>query len=476
MHARRLALLACLFLAGCFGATDPNAGATGSSSGDDSGTTAPLTDADGASDSSPESPAETGAEDVGAGRAETAGREATALRADGGRPPPGGVSGGRDIERETLVVLEPLSRGPIRDEIVVSARVESRVAVSVFPKLSGLPVTQVIVEEGDQVAAGQILMRLYDDDLRLTVQERESLHQQSLKEIDRAQIQLEEDGAKIVRAERQAEKAAGDHARLAGLLEQQLVNQQETDDARLAADTALDDLALARKTRDRSKVSLELARISAQQSELQHERALADLAHTVVRSPLDGVVASRAIDIGELSGAAERAFQIVDLTQPLLNLRVPQDSLARLAAGQRVEAAAVTLGGKIFEGTVRSVNPVLDEVTGSVRVIVDLEPAPDLHPGLFCSARVITSARDDALLVDKRAVQHVDELPHVFVLDEDGEHVRKLSFRPGASTPLMTEILGDAEGEPLPQGLRVVVVGQESLKDGGRVRVQETAY
>lgn len=457
-----LIVFACAVLLGCSGSDDPSvaaeheAGASTARDANDDARTEDGADAS-ASDTDTSSSGDAPAQDFG-------------------RPPAGGVPGGRDVERETLVVAEPLTRGAIRDEIVVSARVESRVSVQVFPKLTNLPVTEVHVEEGDHVEAGDLLLRLYDEELRLTEQERKSQHTQALKEIDRARVQLEEDEARIVRAERQAQKAGGDLLRLTGLIEEDLVNQQEVDDARLAAETALDDLGVARKTRDRSAISLELAEIAARQAELQWERAKVDLSHTSLRAPIAGVVSERSVEIGELSSGSMPAFVLVDLGRPVLNLRVPQDSLSRLDVGQRVEASAVTLPGVRFEGMVRAVNPVLDASTGSVHVIVDLKPQDDLLPGLFVQARVVTAARDDALLVDKRAVLHTDGLPHVFVLSDEGTSVRKLSFRPGSSTALTTEILADAEGAPVPDDLRVIVVGQENLKDGGRVRLQDTAY
>ncbi|GJM20812.1 MAG: hemolysin secretion protein D [Planctomycetota bacterium] len=399
-----------------------------------------------------------------------------AAASDDGRPPAGGVTGGRDVQRETLVVAESLTRGAIRDEIVVSARIEARYMLQVLPKLGGLPVTEVLVDEGEFVQAGDLLLRLYDQELSLTESERASAATQAEKEIARAQLQLEEDQARIVRAERQAEKAKADLLRLTGLRSEELVNQQEVDDARLAAEISQDDIDLAKKTSARSAISLELAEIAARQAELQWERAKVDLSHTEVRAPLSGVISERSVEVGQLSSASAPAFVIVDLEHPVLNLRVPQDSLAKLAPGQRVEARAVTLRGTVFAGTVRSVNPVLDATTGSVHVIVDLEPGADVRPGLFCQAHVITAARDNALLVDKRAVLHTDGLPHVFAITDDGDSVRKLSFTPGSSTALTTEILGDADGAPVPDDLRVVVVGQENLKDGGRVRIQDTAY
>lgn len=386
------------------------------------------------------------------------------------------VSGGRDTVRETLVVVQALSVGPIRDEVVVSAKVESRTEITVFPRLSNLPVTSVRVDEGENVAVGDVLMTLYDTDLMLAEAMALNRLKESQAEVDRAKHKLDEAGMRIARAERQSAKTAEDLARREMLMGDGLVNVQEVEDLRLAAATALDDLELERFSLADLALARDLASIRAQQAELDWKQAGTNLSHTSLQAPASGVIASRDVDVGELSSMSAPAFRVVDLTELVLNLRVPQDSLARLAAGQPVELRSVTDKSQRFGGTVRVVNPVLDAATGTVRVIVDLEPAPGLVPGLFCEARIITAARAEALLVDKRAVLYEDDQPVFFALGKDGDAVRKVAFRAGASTPNAIEVLAAMDGAAVDRGLRVVVVGQESLKDGARVKVRETAY
>jgi multidrug resistance efflux pump len=387
--------------------------------------------------------------------------------------PEGGASGGRDVERETLVVVEPLRIGPVRDEVVVSAKVASRASVSVFPKLSSLPVTKVAVEAGDRVDAGELLASLFDQDLQLAARSAEATHDETLRTVERNQIDLDQARQAVTSAERVAQKAAEDLARLAGLGD--LATRQEVDDARMTADNAADDLRVAQFAERSAQITLELSRIAAQKADIAAQRARNDLAYTQIRSPIGGVVSQRNIELGELTSMSAPMFVVVDTEDLVLDLRVPQDSLGRLTAGQPVEARAVTMPDTLFHGRIRAVNPVLDETVGTVQVVVDLEPAPRLAPGLFCEARIITSARDDALLVSKRAVLYEDDQAVLFAVNGD-DSARKIPFIAGASTATAVEILSDAEGVALSPDLRVVVVGQENLKDGAPVRIVEEAF
>jgi len=396
-------------------------------------------------------------------------------------PPPAearSTAGGRDAGRTTLVVVEPLVRGPVRDEVVVSAKVATRTSVTIFPKLSGLPVTMIAKEEGDAVAVGELLLSLFDTDLQLAVQTAAAALEEAHGTVERSELVVEEGKQRVKSAERSAAKTADDLKRLSGLGD--LVNRKEVDDARLAADKAADELDLQRFSERSSHVSLELAKIALRKSEIEAQRAKTNLDYAQIRSPTSGVVAERHISMGELVNAGTSIFTVVDTADLVLNLRVPQDSLARLKRDQPVDVRPVTGADVTYHGVVRTVNPVLDQATGTVRVTVDLDAAEGLVPGLFCEAHIVTAARNDALLVSKRAVIYEDDQPVLFAVEAGAEgadsHVRKLPFRAGASTTSHVEILGDTEGVPLSGDLRVVVVGQENLKDGAPVKVVEEAF
>jgi len=386
------------------------------------------------------------------------------------------VAGGRNTVRQTLIVVQPLTIGPIRDEVVVQAKVEARSLAQVFPKLSNLPIISVAVDEGLHVEVGDVLMTLYDTELRLAEQTAAIRVREAKKEVDRESLRVAEQKKRILRAERQAQKAQDDLTRLEQLIGDGLINLQEVEDARLAAGTAADDLDLAHFSHDDGEMALALAELRASQAEVDATRARTDLSHTTVVAPIAGVVSQRSVNEGELSSMSAAAFVIVNVERLLLNLRVAQDALDRLAPGQRVDVRSVTQPGTRFSGIVRTVSPVLDRDTGTVHAIVDLDPAPGLAPGLFCEAHVITAARDEALLIDKRAVLYEDDQPVFFSLDASGKSVTKVAFLAGTSTPASIEVLSHLDGRPIDPDTQVVVVGQESLKDGARVRVGEAAY
>lgn len=386
--------------------------------------------------------------------------------------------GGRSVDHRTKVVVEALTIGPVRDKIVVSAKVAARNSVDIIPKIPNVPVTEIFVEEGDQVELGEILMSLYDTDLKLAEQTAKTVLDEANRKLQRTQLTLQEDTRRVETAERAALREGADFARLEGLGD--LVTDQEVDNARVAAEDAQDNLELAVFARQNTEIERELGEISVQRAQIDWTQAITNLGHTKVRAPIAGIVAKRNANVGMLTTMAAAAFVVVDTTDLVLNLRIPQDNLLRLQRGQVVEVRSVTGAGTNYAGVVRSVNPVLDETTGTISVVVDLTPAMGLVPGLFCEASIITSAREQALLVSKRAVLYENDQPVIFAVkageEPESESALKIPFVAGATTAGEVEILCDLEGEPISPDLMVIVVGQENLKDGAPITVVEEAF
>ncbi len=402
------------------------------------------------------------------------------------------VTGGRETVRETLVVVAPLVVGSVRDEVVVSARVESRAAVQVYPKLAGLPVTSVLVEEGARVTAGQPLVTLYDEELQLTEQAASAAFDEAQRNIEQDQLDRDEVGRKIALLEERMEIQEGEVQRLVELGD--LVTRKEVDDARVVRSQMRAEMNDSLAQRRGLDIKTALAEIGVRKAQIEWDRAKQDLEHAVMRAPMGGIIAMRDIEIGEIASQSAPAFQIVDDNDLILDLRVPQDAYARLAAGQTVIVTPVSGDDATYHGVVRTVNPVLDQDTGTVHVIVDMEEEPGLVAGLFVEARVITSERPAALLVSKRAVLYDDDQPIFFALDAPvlatGEaaganqglagatrsSVSKVPFVAGAATATNVEILSGPDGTPIDPEFLVVIVGQENLKDGAAVRVVKEAY
>src|SRR5690606_13678438 len=200
---------------------------------------------------------------------------------------------------------------------------------------------EVLADVGQQVRAGQVLLRI---------------------DRDRATLQ-------VAQADAQVRKLEANYRRAAQLVEQKMVSANDVDQLRY-------DLENARAT-------LRLARL--------------ELGYGTVTAPISGVVATRDIKPGNFVQINTPIFTIVDTSRLEATLNVPEREFETLKAGQAVQLSADALPGKTFEGRIDRVSPVVDAGSGTFRVISTFEGGGLLQPGMFGRVRISYDQRANAL-------------------------------------------------------------------------------
>jgi len=277
----------------------------------------------------------------------------------------------------------------------------------VVAKTSGVAL-EVLAEEGQQVKAGQPLVRLDPDRARLAV----------------------------AQAEAQLRKLENNYRRAQQLVAQQLISAGEVDQMRY---------------------DLENARA-------QHQMAKLELSYTTVVAPISGVVASRDIKPGNFVQINSPIFRIVDSERLEATLNVPEREIAKLRAGQQVKLVADALPGREFAGTVDRVAPVVDTGTGTFRVVAAFSGEGELQPGMFTRLGINYDQRADALVVPRAALLEDGGEPAVYVV-RDGKAART-PLKLGYDDAGWVEVR-----EGLKAGDAVVVAGKAALREGSAVQV-----
>lgn len=299
------------------------------------------------------------------------------------------------------------SRRAVAASYTGTAALEPRGESQVVAKTSGVALA-VLVEEGQQVRAGQPLVRLDPDRARLAV----------------------------AQSEAQLRKLENNYQRAQKLVGQQMVS---------AADV------------DQIKYDLENVRA-------QYRLATLELSYTTVIAPISGVVASRSIKTGNFVQINTPIFRIVDNSRLEATLNVPERELATLRPGQPVTLIADALPGKTFPGTVDRISPVVDAGSGTFRVVSGFgEDAEGLQPGMFGRIRIDYDQRADALVVPRLALLDDGE-PAVFRVREG--KVARVPVKLGYAEGPWVEIR-----EGLAAGDQVVTAGKVALRDGTAVQV-----
>lgn len=356
---------------------------------------------------------------------------------------------GTSNEKKALVTKPPVAvdaqsatASALVEAIEVTGSLEPKFWADVKTQIPGL-LKEVFVSEWVRVHKGQKLARI-------DVAETEAL-------VKRAEASLESARANLAQAQVSATRAARELARMQKLKEAGLATQQALDDARSETDAST------------VRVDAAKALIRAAEEELRQTRAR--LSKGLILSPLDGVVAQRSANVGDLASDAAAAapiFRIVDNRLLNLTVTVPSRAAARVKVGQPLEFSVDSLPGRMFKGTVMYINPELSSADRSLKVIAEVRnQSEELKGGLFAKGRIVTGTRTNVLQIPRSALASWDnnsEKGTLFVVE--GDAVRKRSLTTAALNGELVEITAG-----LKAGERFVSRGGFNLKEGDKIQV-----
>ena len=299
-----------------------------------------------------------------------------------------------------------LRRGPLEERIggLTTLAAKRRATVRAF---TGGLLRELSVEEGDSVREGQ----------RLAILDRPGWREQ------------------VAAAAASAERSKKEAARLERLAKRGLSPREEA----------------------------ERARFEARQRELELQRLRREGRAAELKSPLEGLVAERLVQPGEVVSAGAALFELMDPRILEASLRLPSEWLPRLDEALPVRLSARRSGA--IPATVRlsRIAPIVDLRSGTVKVVLEISEAPRwLRPGVSLRAELTVARNEAALKLPVGALLHDGERPAVMVVRE--EKAQRVELNLGLEGLREVEVLG-----PLKEGDQVITFGHRGLPEGAKV-------
>ena len=345
-----------------------------------------------------------------------------------------GSGGGAPVYR-TL----PIERGDLVSTVTSSGTVNAVVTVEVGSQLSG-QVAELFVDFNDAVRKDQLLARLDPRSYEAAEREAEAQVESAWAELLRRQAAVRQAAAELKNThdDRDVAKAKMDNARAlyleaeryvvrgkkmsgGGTLSKNDYERLQTQEAALGAELAAAKAQLRAKqsvilaaeaAENMAKAEIEAAAAAIKEREAALQKARVDLARMVIRAPIDGVVISRDVDLGQTVAASLQAptlFTIAqDLRQMQVEASVDEADIGRVKTGQRVAFAVDAYPGRIFEGGVvqirRTPQVVQNVVTYTVVISAENKDLA-LLPGMTATVRIVTAEKADLLKVPNAALR-----------------------------------------------------------------------
>jgi len=373
------------------------------------------------------------------------------------------------IRYETATV----DRGPIVSKVTASGTLSAVITVQVGSQVSGR-LKEILVDYNAPVKKGQVIARI-DPQLFQAALE------QARANFVAAQGDLARGKAQALDAERQAQRAAG-------LLERKLIAQAEYDTTQSTADAA--------------KAQVEASAGRVEQARAALNQAEVNFAYTTIASPINGVVISRNVDVGQTVAASLQAPTLFVLAEDLRKMQVDtsvaESDIGKIQDSMKATFTVDAFPNERFTGSVRQIrnSPTTVQNVVTYDAVIDVDnPELKLRPGMTANVTFVYADRPDALRIPNSALRFrppaemkasleggapeatsrpgrrggngpqsagassqsapasasVRENRTIWVQRDDGP--RPVSFAPGITDGTLTEVLGDM----LREGDKVII-------------------
>jgi HlyD family secretion protein len=353
--------------------------------------------------------------------------------------------------------LQKVEKGDLAKSVVATGKVTPITKVEVKSKASGI-VKKLLVDYGDRVKKGQLLAQLDKEEIQAEVE-------QSSAAVQAAEANLKSSDADYERAKVDAEgpdvpllKRA--YERAVGMAKEGVVSTSALEDAQKNYE-----LALNKQNVSKAQVTVLKAKIAQAQAQLSRDRANLkqleeQLSYTDIESPIDGVVLSRNVEMGDavssilvLGSSATLVMTLGDTSQVYVKGKVDESDIGKVYLGQPARIKVESFKDKTFNGVVTKISPMgveKDNVTTfEVRASIN-NPGGELKAEMTANAEIILEEHKNVLQIPEGAIIYdKDKKASVEVPDpsaKDGK--KKMAVNIGISNGAKTELLsGLKEGD-----------------------------
>lgn len=330
--------------------------------------------------------------------------------------------------------------------------VAARDLIPVLPQATGLQIKQILVGEGQEVKAAQVMAVLDDSVLRSQIDGARADVASKQAVVQQRQASLQQSRATLADAERTFE-------RFQLLANNGAISRQDLDTRATTVATTREAVRVAEANIGTAQADVRSSVAKVQQLETQ-------IGQTQVRAPVGGTVAEKIANVGDVSNGTQKLFTLIGNGQLELQAQVPATQLPQVRIGSPALVTSDTDSRVRLSGRVREIAPLVNAQSRQALVRIELPATKLLRPGMFARAAITTTNTVGVTVPNKAVLPQPDGSAIIFLLlGEDKVQARKVE---------VGEVIqgGNVEIKSgLKPGDRIVVSGAGYLKDGDRVRI-----
>ncbi len=295
-----------------------------------------------------------------------------------------------------------VERGDIHDVVEATGTINAVTTVQVGSQVSGT-ISRLYADFNSHVKKNQVIAEIDPSLFRGALL-------QTQADLQDARANLAAAKAGLVKAQATAEQTSADYARNAALAKEGVVAQQQLDQAKANNDSAQAavNAAKAQVTQAGAQVSQKAAAVSVSQTNLDH---------TIIRSPIDGTVVARNIDVGQTVAASLQAPTLFNIAQDLTKMQVyaatDESDVGQMKVGQPISFKVDAFPSDTFHGVISQVrmNPTTVQNVVTYNTIVDFDnPQTKLFPGMTAYVTIPVASATNVVKVPNGALRFTPDL------------------------------------------------------------------
>ena len=363
--------------------------------------------------------------------------------------------GGENGAKYRTVAVE---MGDIDTYVSATGTLNPVTMVQVGTQVSGT-IEKLFVDFNSQVLEGQVVAQLDQasfrakvagataglENARADLKNAQANVLNSSAAIENARAEVANQHANLERVQVEITRARRDLERQRALFERQLISRSELDAMQSAYDSAVAQRHAARAQLQSAEAKfrasqaqlrsaeaqVDMAKAQVSQAVAALEQAKVDLDRTVIRSPINGMVISRSVDIGQTVAASLQAptlFTIAqDLTKMQVDTNVSEADIGNVAVGQPATFTVDAFPNQTFQGSVREIRqaPIIVQTVVNYNTVIAVDnPDLKLRPGMTATVSILVAHRDQVLKIPKTALRFQPKLSEQ-EREEIGQYLRE---------------------------------------------------
>jgi multidrug efflux pump subunit AcrA (membrane-fusion protein) len=325
---------------------------------------------------------------------------------------------GQDVERSVQIVGTLMAQ----EEVTLGTEVPSTIA-------------KILVDMGDRVQAGQVVIKLDEREARLEVERLSASLQAARESLGRSQQLLESSQANVERAKAVLADARINLKRFEGLFGEGAISASQRDSAQTQFDVAVASLRSSEAQYESDRAAVKNAEASVVQATAALDIARKRLQDTDVVSPITGFVSKRLVNVGETVKEKTPLMSLVATHALKLQGDVPERFAPQVGVEHAVRVEVEAFPGQTFPGKITRVSPTVDVESRSFRVEASVpNPKSVLKPGFFAKASIVTGTEKNVPFVPEEAVVSFAGIVKVYAIvagKADERRVKTGMYRDG---------------------------------------------